>query len=90
MRMNIQYYPHSDFNSLGTLNATFLALLHTQLTLYSTSDNQGCWETGRFTKAVWPPLPRQKIKNMPVFWCSPFNFCQICIVIKFDSPTILR
>ena len=72
MRMNIQYYPHSDFNSLGTLNATFLALLHTQLTLYSTSDNQGCWETGRFTKAVWPPLPRQKNQEYAGLLVLPF------------------
>ena len=44
----------SDINSLGTLKATFTALSHAQLTLYSTGDDKGYWETGQFTAVVWP------------------------------------
>ena len=40
MYINIVYYPHSEISSLGTLNAMFIALLHTQLTGYSTVTNK--------------------------------------------------
>ena len=42
VRPNIQYYPHSEIISIGTLNATFPEFSHAQLTLYITGDNQGC------------------------------------------------
>ena len=61
MQTNIRYYPHIDINNLSTLNATFTALPHTQMTLYSTGDDLDCHKTGRFTKVVQPPSPRQKI-----------------------------
>ena len=56
---------NSYINSLGTLNATFPALLHTQMTLYSTGNNQGWWKLvilsqwfgplhdGKLSKNVW-------------------------------------
>ena len=46
---------NSEVNSLGTLNATLLALLHALMTLYSTGDNQGGWKTVQFTGVVRPP-----------------------------------
>ena len=39
------YITNSEIDSLGTFNATFPALLHTQLTVYSTSDEQGWWKS---------------------------------------------
>ena len=61
MRTNTRYHPHSDISSLGNWNTTFLTLLYTRLTLYSTGDDQCCRTTGIFTKAVQPPSLRQTI-----------------------------
>ena len=63
MRTNIQYYTHSDIIILGTLNSKFPALLHAQLILYSTGDDQGWRKIGRFTVEVCPTLLCQKIIN---------------------------
>ena len=72
MRTNIRYCPHSEIINLGTLNATFTALSHTQLNLYSTSENTGFWKTGRFTAAVWPTSLRQKKSQLERSFGAPF------------------
>ena len=63
LRTKIRYYLHSDIKSLGTLNSRFPVLLHTQLTLHSTSDNQGCHKTVPFNALAWPHSPRQTNHN---------------------------
>ena len=79
---NIRYYPRSEVNSLGTLNAKFPALSHAWITLYSTSENQGCQKTSRFTAEVRPTSPRQNNFNQPAFGCYPLIFCQFTLYLK--------
>ena len=54
-----------EIKILGTLNATFLALLYDLLTLYSTGEDQVGWKIGRFTAAVWPTYRWQKNRRTP-------------------------
>ena len=79
VRNDIQYYPHSDIRSLGTLNTTFLALSRACLNLYNTSDDQGSRKSSQFTAAVWPPSSRQKIVIRLVFWWSSLTFCHFLL-----------
>ena len=65
---------NSDINSLGTLNATFLASSHARLNLCSTGGDQGGWKTSQFTAVVWLIQNVKQIDKRLVFWCPPLSF----------------
>ena len=75
MCTNVWYYTHSEISSLGTLNATLLALLHARL------DDHGIGTNKVVRKPV--DLPQQfgllhhfkQILIRPVFWFSPLALC---------------
>ena len=62
---------NSEINILGTLNATFTALLHAQMNFYSTGDDQCGRKTGRFTAVVRSPSPWQKDQQMSGIYLNP-------------------
>ena len=66
-----------DIRSLGTLNATFPALSHTRVTVYSTGDYQGGRKNGR------PPSLWQKNQQTPGILLL---HCHLCSKYKI-SPS---
>ena len=81
--MNICYYPHRDLSRLYTWNTTFLALMHDQLNVNSSGDDQGYQKIGRFNAAVWPLSPCQRnISIILVFWCYPLTFCLLLVYLN--------
>ena len=46
----LEMITNSDINNLRNLNATFTALLHVQLTIYSTGDEKGLRKTDDLTQ----------------------------------------
>ena len=85
---NIRYYQHSDISSLGNFNAMFLSLLHAQLTLYSTSDNQGFRETSQFTVVIRSSSTHQTNRNLTVISVLPSYLLSVFVIVKLNSPTM--
>ena len=82
VRINIQYYPHSDISSLGTLDSKFPVLSHDWLTLYNTGDKQGWRETEDLLQRFGLLRHVKQISIRPVFQCSPFAFCQFLLSLN--------
>ena len=82
----------NEINSLGTLFATFPALHHTWLNLYSTSDNQGCKKTVDLPQRFRLFHHVKQIAIRTVFWCSPLTLCQFALSVnsihqQFENET---
>ena len=68
------FFVNSEINSLGILNATFTALSHAQLTIYSTGDEQGWHKTNNLMQRfIFLHNIKQDSKHL-VFLCFPINF----------------
>ena len=65
---------NSEINILSTLNATFTELLHSQLTVYSNSDEQGWRKTDNLPQRFGLLHYGKQITKRLIFWCSPLTF----------------
>ena len=81
---------NSDVNSLGTFNATFTDLLHAQIALYSTSDNQGWNKTGQFITVVRTPSYWQNNIQTPGIFMLSSYLCLIFLSFLCDSIQCIK
>ena len=90
MRTNIQYYPHSEINSLDTSNATLPTFCHAQLTGYSTGTNKVVIKLVDLIQLFGPPLPCQKYRNYTGLSVTPSYLLYFCVILKLDSQKIWK